>query len=284
MGSGTFAYEVVENWGLGSRGRAMGGVVPGVAADKRGRVFVGCRNPPALHVYDRDGVYFDSWGTDLLTNPHLLWIDAQDHLYVADADSHTIRCFDPQGTLVQTWGTPGEPGAPDQPFNQPTKAMRGPSGDLYVTDGYGQFRVHRFSAEGALLKSWGSEGTGPGQFALPHGLWVDREERVWVADRENDRIQRFDAEGHYLDEWTDVKRPMDIFITSDGTVFVTEAPSRVSIFDLEGSLLARWGEDGSAPGQFADHPHSIWVDDEDSLYIGEVATLHDRVQKFRRVA
>ena len=116
MSSGTFAYEVVENWGLGSRGRAMGAVVPGVAADKRGRVFVGCRNPPALLVYDRDGVYLDTWGDDLLANPHLLWIDAQDHLYVADADSHTIRCFDPQGTLVQTWGTPGEPGAPDQPF------------------------------------------------------------------------------------------------------------------------------------------------------------------------
>ena len=76
---------------------------------------------------------------------------------------------------------------------------------------------------------------------------------------------------------------MDIFITSDDTVFVTEAPKRVSIFDLKGRLLARWGEDGPAPGQFADHPHSIWVDDEGSLYIGEVATLHDRVQKFRRV-
>lgn len=278
-----FNYQVVENWALGPQGRAMGGVVPGVAGDARGRVFVGRREPPALLVYDRDGTYLDTWGDDLLANPHLLWVDGQDQVYVADTDDHTIRCFDPQGTLIRTWGTPGAPGAPDQPFNRPTKAMHGPSGDLYVSDGYGQFRIHRISPSGDLLTSWGAEGTGPGEFALPHSLWVDSRERVWVADRQNDRIQRFDGEGRYLDEWTDLEKPMDIFITPDDAVFVVEGPSRVSIFDLEGSLLARWGEDGSAPGQFADAPHSIWIDDEGSLYIGEVATLHDRVQKFRRV-
>ena len=278
-----FNYQIVENWAIGPRGRAMAGVVPGVAADARGRVFIARREPPALLVYDRDGAYLDTWGDELLTNPHLLWIDAQDQIYVADTDSHTIRCFDPEGTLIQTWGTPGAPGAPDQPFNQPTKAMRGPSGDLYVSDGYGQFRIHRFSAQGDLLCSWGALGTGPGQFALPHSLWVDHEERVWVVDRENHRIQRFDAEGRYLDEWNDLEMPMDLFITPDDVVFVVEAPSRVSIFDLDGRLRSRWGEDGSAPGHFADAPHSIWVDDQGSLYIGEVATLHNRVQKFRRI-
>jgi DNA-binding beta-propeller fold protein YncE len=261
----------------------MGGVVPGVAADSQGRVFVGRRHPPALLVYDRDGVYIDTWGADLLGNPHLLWVDGEDQVYAADTDDHTIRCFNPQGEVVHTWGTPGVPGAPDQPFNQPTKAMRGPSGDLYVADGYGQYRIHRISDAGELVHSWGSAGTGPGQFALPHSLWVDRDERVWAVDRENNRIQRFDSEGCYLDEWTDLVMPMDLFITPDNTVYIVEAPSRVSIFDIEGQLLARWGEDGSAPGQFADAPHSIWVDEEGSLYIGEVATLHDRVQKFRRV-
>ena len=283
MTTTNFNYEVVENWALGPQGHAMGGVVPAAAADAQGRVFIARRAPPALLVYTRDGTYLETWGADLLTNPHLLWIDDQDQVYAADIDSHTIRCFDPQGKLVQTWGTPGTPGVPDQPFNKPTKAMRGPSGDLYVSDGYGQFRIHRFDTEGKLLHSWGAEGPGPGQFALPHSLWVDRHERVWVADRENSRIQRFDAEGNYLDEWTNVERPMDIFITPDDTVFVAEDTSRVSIYNLQGELLARWGEDGSAPGQFADAPHSIWVDDEGSIYIGEVPTLHDRVQKFRRV-
>ncbi len=280
--SAACSYEVVEQWGLGPRGRPMGGVVPAVAADSRGRVFVGRRHPPALLVYDRGGAYLDTWGAGLLKNPHLLWVDAEDRVYAADTDDHTIRCFSPQGEVVRTWGTPGVPGAPDQPFNQPTKAMRGPSGDLYVSDGYGQYRIHRFSEAGELLHSWGSAGTGPGQFALPHSLWVDRHERVWAVDRENNRIQRFDSEGRYLDEWTDLVMPMDLFITPDDTVYIVEAHSRVSIFDMEGQLLARWGEDGSAPGQFADAPHSIWVDDEGSLYIGEVATLHDRVQKFRR--
>ncbi len=281
--SATYNYEVVERWGLGPQGRPMGGVVPGVAADSQGRVFVGRRHPPALLVYDRDGAYIDTWGADLLRNPHLLWVDGEDQVYAADTDDHTIRCFNPQGEVVHTWGTPGVPGAPDQPFNQPTKAMRGPSGDLYVADGYGQYRIHRISDAGKLVHSWGSAGTGPGQFALPHSLWVDRDERVWAVDRENNRIQRFDSEGRYLDEWTDLVMPMDLFITPDNTVYIVEAPSRVSIFDIEGQLLARWGEDGSAPGQFADSPHSIWVDEEGSLYTGEVATLHDRVQKFRRV-
>ncbi len=283
MSTKDFNYQVVENWALGPQGRAMDGVVPGVAADTRGRVFVARREPPALLVYDRDGIYLDTWGDEVLTNPHLLWVDAQDQIYVADTESHTIRCFDPEGSLVQTWGTPGTPGAPETPFNQPTKAMRGPSGDLYVSDGYGQFRIHRFSAQDELICSWGAQGVDPGHFALPHSLWVDREERVWVADRENHRIQRFDNEGRYLDEWNGLEMPMDLFITPDDEVFVVEAPSRVSIFDLDGNLLSCWGEDGSAPGQFADAPHSIWVDDQGSLYIGEVATLHNRVQKFRRV-
>ena len=276
------SYEVVQQWGLGPRGRPMGGVVPAVAADSQRPGLRGPPSSPALLVYDRGGAYLDTWGAGLLKNPHLLWVDAEDRVYAADTDDHTIRCFSPQGEVVRTWGTPGVPGAPDQPFNQPTKAMRGPSGDLYVSDGYGQYRIHRFSEAGELLHSWGSAGTGPGQFALPHSLWVDRHERVWAVDRENNRIQRFDSEGRYLDEWTDLVMPMDLFITPDDTVYIVEAHSRVSIFDMEGQLLARWGEDGSAPGQFADAPHSIWVDDEGSLYIGEVATLHDRVQKFRR--
>ena len=211
--SATCKYEVVEHWGLGPRGRPMGGVVPAVAADSRGRVFVGRRHPPALLVYDRGGAYLDTWGAGLLKNPHLLWVDSEDRVYAADTDDHTIRCFSPQGEVVRTWGTPGVPGASGQPFNQPTKAMRGPSGDLYVSDGYGQHRIHRFSEAGELLHSWGSEGTGPGQFALPHSLWVDRHERVWAVDRENNRIQRFDSEGRCLDEWTDLVMPMDLFIT-----------------------------------------------------------------------
>lgn len=278
-----FNYQVVENWGLGPRGKAMGGVVPAVASDTRGRVFIGRRNPPALLVYNHEGIYLDTWGDGLLGNPHLLWVDDLDQVYVADTENHTIYCLNPKGVLIQTWGTPGKPGKLNQPFNQPTKAMRGPSGDLYISDGYGQFRIHRISSTGDLLHSWGTQGTGPGEFALPHSLWVDRQERVWIADRENNRIQRFDMKGNYLDQWTDLEMPMDIFITKKDEVFIVEASSRVSIFDLEGTLLSRWGEDGSAPGQFADSPHSIWIDDEGSLYIGEVATLYDRVQKFRKV-
>ena len=169
--SATYNYEVVERWGLGPQGRPMGGVVPGVAADSQGRVFVGRRHPPALLVYDRDGVYLDTWGADLLGNPHLLWVDGQDQVYVADTDEHTIRCFNPQGEVVHTWGTPGVPARPTSPLTSPLKPCAALLGICTWPTGTANTACHCISDAGELLHSWGSAGTEPGQFALPHSLW-----------------------------------------------------------------------------------------------------------------
>ena len=283
MKTGEFEYEVVEGWGIGPKGKVMGGVVPGVAVDSGGRVFLSRREPSAILVYNREGHYLDTWGEDIVANPHLLWIDSHDHVYCACCDDHTVRIFDPDGRLVETLGTPGQSGDPGMPFNKPTRAMRAPSGELYVSDGYGQHRIQRLDANGNLLGGWGEEGKQTGQFALPHSLWVDRQNRVWVVDRENHRIQIFDAQGAFLDQWADLTLPMDLYIDSDDIVYVSEANSRISIFSIGGELLARWGEDGEAPAQFADSPHGIWVDAVGDLYVTEVATLHNRIQKFRRI-
>jgi streptogramin lyase len=174
------------------------------------------------------------------------------------------------------------------PFNGPTNAAPGPDGDIFVSDGYRNARVHRFDSSGELRHSWGRPGTGPGEFHTPHSIWIHVDGRVFVADRDNERIQIFDDDGTYLTSWTDVQRPQDIFIDEAGLVFIGELswqpgdyshrrgriptflPSRMSVFDPNGRLLLRWGgADPTEPGHFI-APHGIWVDDEGSLYVAEV--------------
>ena len=279
----SFNYKVVEGWGQGPEGRAFGGVTPAVATDSHDRVYVARREPAAILVYDREGRFLTAWGEGLLKSPHSVWFDERDHLYVTDVKDHTVRRFDSDGRVLQTLGTPGQVGAPGEPFNRPTWAVLAPGGDLYVSDGYGQFRVHRFSADGTLQHSWGEEGAGPGQFALPHCLRVDSRGRVLVLDRENRRLQIFDAEGVYLDEWPDLDGPNDLYIDRDDNVFIAEGNYRISVFNLDGRLLARWGEQGEGQGQFADHPHGLWLDSRGDLYVAEVPFLDNRLQKFTRV-
>ncbi len=283
MNNDNYKYRVVKGWGQGPEGKEFGGVITDAATDSQDRVYLARRHTPAILVYDREGKFLTSWGENVLSNPHSLWIDENDHIYCGDTDDHTIRKFNTEGEVLQTLGTPHQTGSPGMPFNRPTSAMVASSGDIFVSDGYGQRRVHRFSPKGELLLSWGEEGTGPGQFVLPHGLWVDSRNRVLVTDRENNRIQLFDFEGKFIEEWTDILRPNFIFIDRNEIIYVTEAPHRISLFNLDGELLARWGEAGSEPGQFAEFPHCLCVDAHGDIYVSEVPKLPNRLQKFTRI-
>ncbi len=282
VGSGEFRYASVEGWGGGTAGHELG-LVSAVVTDSQDRVYIFNRTPEiAVLIFDRDGRFLDSWGQDIFTSPHSIWIDGDDHLYLTDTGDHTLRTCTTDGQVLQTWGTPGQTGAPGAPFNRPTAAMIGPSGALYVTDGYGQSRVHKFASSGELLFSWGEPGMGQGQFDLPHAVWVDRNERVLVVDRENHRIQIFDSDGNYLTEWGSFQRPQGIFVDANNIVYIAEARPGIKILTLDGELLAEWGEPGDAPGQFRQFPHSIWADSRGDLYVGEV-TGHGLFQKFARI-
>jgi DNA-binding beta-propeller fold protein YncE len=282
VGGGNFVYEPVECWGAGPAGHELG-LVSAVATDSQDRVYIFNRTPEiGVLIFDREGNFVSSWGQDIFTSPHSIWIDADDHLYLTDTGDHTLRKCTTDGRVLQTWGTPGLPGAPGAPFNRPTWAMTGPSGALYVTDGYGQSRVHKFAPSGELLLSWGEPGSDPGQFNLPHAVWIDRNERVFVVDRENHRIQVFDSDGGYLSEWNGFERPQGIFVDADDIVYIAEARPRISILTLEGVVLSEWGEAGDAPGQFKQFPHALWVDSHGDLYVGEVIG-HRLFQKFARV-
>lgn len=288
--------RVVPGWGFGPDAPAFG-LVSTVATDQHGTVYVLCRTPnPAMHLFAADGRFLRTWQHPFVA-PHGLWIGPDARVYTTDTGDHTVRIFAPDGALLQTLGTPGHPGAPGTPFNQPTRAVAGPSGDLFVTDGYGQNRVHRCSPDGRLRHSWGEPGSGPGQFDTPHSLWVDDDERVYVVDRGNARVQVFAGDGAFLAAWEGFRFPHDIFRAPDGTFLVTDCAPRepagtlpyhqtmpsapIRRFTRDGECLGGTGRAGTQPGEFRDCPHAIWIDPAGAAYVSEVVS-HDRLQKFAR--
>ena len=280
QGIDPYRYELDEGWGKGYKL----GVVTGIAIDSQDRVHVVVREPhPTIVVFDRDGQFLASWGEDVFPQPHGIWVDADDRVYITDTGDHTLRICTADGKVLQTLGTPGQTGAPGRPFNRPTRAAVAPSGEIYVSDGYGQNWVHRFSPDCTLLHSWGGEGSGPGQFTLPHSIFVSQDGRVWVADREpNQRIQIFDAEGTYQDEWPGRLSPCDLYVDAENAVYITEGGAgAISIFSEEGRLLSCWDVRGG-PDDKEHGPHSIWVDRHGDVYVGEVG-VENLLYKFARV-
>lgn len=282
-GNDQFRFEVVPHWGRGPQGVPSFGLVSMLAGDDRDRVYVFQRAPePVMLVFEPDGRLVQRWGEGFFKHPHGVWIAPDQTVYCTDRDRHLVSQWTREGTLLRTWGTPDQAGAPGAPFNEPTRAFVTSNGDLFVSDGYGQFRVHRFAADGTLLRSWGEQGTGPSQFGWPvHSVWVDERNRVLIVDRQNGRVQHFTVEGDYIGEWADLKGPNDVYITPDNTVYIIEGGKRVTIMNLDGTILCQWGEDGTDEGQFSAGPHSGWVDSTGSLYVGEVVA-HDRLTKFIR--
>jgi DNA-binding beta-propeller fold protein YncE len=309
-GTGEYSYELVDGWAKLSGGHWFADVC-GLAVDVQDRLYILNRSEHPVMVFDYQGNLLTAWGEGLFQRAHGSCIGPDGTIYCTDDGHHTVMIFTPEGKLLMTLGNKDQPSdtgfvhtpgktmtaclptikrsAP--PFNRPTGVSLSSSGEIFVSDGYGNARVHKFSSDGTLLLSWGEPGTAPGQFRLPHSIWVDKQDRVWVADRENNRIQIFNTQGEFLDQWTDVNRPTDIFIDNE-VVYVSELSQRVSIFTIGGKLLARWGNEGCDEGNpLFLAPHTIAVDSQGAIYVGEVSKTFsgvDRgtrtVQKFARKA
>jgi DNA-binding beta-propeller fold protein YncE len=282
VGSGQFTYDVDKEWGRRSGSVQTLGLVSGVACDSADRVYLFIRLPVSkVMVFERDGRLLSQWGEGRFAESHGIWISPRDEVYLTDSGSHLVTKWTADGTLLQSWGTLNQPGAPGAPFNRPTRAVVSPDGEMYVSDGYGQFRVHRFGADGHLRVSWGEEGSGPGQFTLPHDVWVDPRDRVVVCDREqNHRVQFFDRDGRYLSEWPERRMPMQVFVRDD-VLYLAEGQQRITIMTLDGEVLEQWGSQGPGPDQFTDSPHSIWVDAHGDIYVSEVVA-ENKLQKYTR--
>jgi sugar lactone lactonase YvrE len=301
-------YETVPGWEQLPEGFVHRDVSD-VGVDSHDRVYLLTRNEARVFVYERDGTFVDSWGGAILsTVPHGLTVGPDDTVYVVDQGDQTVRSFTPDGHQLSVVGTSGvrsdtgidwtipwtsatalvgsiQRSGP--PFNNPTSVAIA-DGDLYVADGYGNARIHRFSSEGELLASWGEPGSDPGQFRIPHSVCFDRRGLLLVADRENERIQVFTPDGAFVEEWLDVQRPTGIAVDPDGLVYVTElawrpgdyswrrgriadaTPCRLTIFSPTGTPLARFGDgrDPCAPGSFV-AAHGVAVDSHGDLYVAE---------------
>jgi len=273
-------YEVVEGWGKLPEGWIFTQVA-GVAVNSQDKVYVYNRGEHPMIIFDREGNFLTSWGEDFLTRGgHGIFIDTDDYVYLADGTMQTVMKFTPEGERLLTLGTEGQANE-GKPFNRLTDVALSSAGEIYVSDGYGNSLVHRFSPDGDLILSWGEPGAEPGQFNLPHSVWVDKKERVYVADRENHRIQIFTSEGEFITMWTGFRQPTDLFIDADDNFYISELQHRVSIVNLNGEILARLGgESSDEPGQFI-APHAVWTDSQNSLYVGEVLE-GQRIQKFLR--
>jgi DNA-binding beta-propeller fold protein YncE len=276
--------------------------VAGVAVDANDRVYLATRVRSCVFVYERDGTFVRTWGEGMFSDRlHGITVHPDGTLFVVDDAGHSVRHFTADGKELAPIGPVGKPSDTGYdgtnvasvarsagPYNRPTNIAVAPNSDLYVTDGYGNARVHHFSPDGKLMRSWGEPGTGPGQFMISHGICVLPDGRVLVADRENDRIQVFDPKGAFLAEWTDVQRPTQLVLGPDGLLYVAElwwrkglrTPKgeeidedrfgRISILDTDGRALTRFG--GGAPntsGHFT-APHGIAVDSRGNVYVAEV--------------
>ena len=209
LGSGEHRYRVVENWAKLPDGWSFKDVAA-VAVDSKDQVYVFNRGEHPMMVFDREGNFLRSWGEGVFRRAHGLHIDAHDHLYCTDDGDHTVRRCTTEGKIDLTIGVPGKP-APfmsGEPFHRCTHTALSPKGDIYVSDGYGNARVHKFSPAGKLIMSWGSSGTEPGQFNIAHNIASDDDGWIYVADRENHRVQVFDGNGKYETQWNNLHRPV----------------------------------------------------------------------------
>lgn len=285
VGQGVHRYAVEEGWGTDAAPSLPD--VTAVAIDRADNVYLFCRGNEPIRIFDSDGRFLRSFGQGLFVRPHGLHIAADDTLYCIDEGSHSVLVLTPKGeVLSRIGGLEPAPFMSGRPFNRCTNVAIGPTGDIYVTDGYGNARVHRYSRDGELLTSWGEPGVAPGQFNVVHDICCDRAGRIYIADRENHRIQVFDTDGVFLDQWHDLHRPCGLAMADlDEPVFYVgelgpamasniDTPNlgpAISILDHRGRHLARLGTPraGIEPGAFMS-PHGVAVDSRGDIYVAEL--------------
>ena len=282
-------YEVVADWPQLPSNIQFGEVVD-IDVDTYDNVYVFNRGRNPVLIFQSDGTFLKSWGELYYLysgkhvfrreGPHGISITPDNFVYCVDHEAHVVLKFTLDGKLLQTIGNRDKPSATGftgfkferinvthsaGPFNLPTQAVESSTGEIFVSDGYGNTRIHKFSSDGELLLSWGNPGRGISEFYLPHSLCLDQENNVYVTDRETSRIQIFSENGEYISEWTDIDRPSDIIRAQDGTFYI-----------VSGKFVTQKARDGAIIAQWPHGGHGIGIDSNRNIYLGE---LRQRVVK-----
>ena len=271
-------YTVVSSWPrLPSKWKF--GQVAGVAADSKGRYYVYQRGEeaPPLLCFDRKGNLLQSWGEGEYGRPHMVKCDENDNVWLIDDGGHILYLYSPDGEVIKTLGMKSVSGEDETHFNQPTDIAFGVDGGFYVSDGYGNTRVVRFDKNLKFLGQWGSEGSGYGEFLLPHGITTDSEGLVYVADRTNWRIEIFSPEGRFLRQWTHIGRMFAVVYGADGYCYTVDGThGRVTKLETSGKIVGFFGTPGEGDGQLST-AHDVAVAPNGDVL---VAQLDGRAQLF----
>ncbi len=293
-------YEVDPHWPQRPE-HAEWGDMPGVAVDAKDQVWLFTRAKPPVQVYDTGGKFLRAWGDDVIERAHHIKFDNKGNVWLADIGHHVVMQFTPDGKLLRRLGTMDEPGEDQTHLNQPTDMAITPDGDVFVSDGYGNNRVVHFDRNGKFVKAWGKLGTGPGEFSCPHAIAMDSKGRLYVADRNNARVQVFDQTGKFLTEWRGVIVPWGFWVTKSDEIWVCGSspmpwrktdsmlgcPPKDQVFmkfNPDGKLLQLWtvpkATDGhEQPGE-CNWVHCVAFDSKGNLYAGDI--IGKRAQKFVR--
>ncbi len=298
-------YAVDANWPAKTPQMAWR-YVTGVAVDAQDRVWTLNAIDPPVRVYATDGAFIKAWGKGLFKNPHHIWVDRKGNAWITDYGRHVVQKFTEDGKLLLTLGTLDEEGCDATHFNRPTAAVVTATGEVFVTDGYGNNRIVHFRDDGTFVKDWGKLGVAPGELSQPHAIAIDSRGRLYVGERNNCRIQIFDQSGKSLGQWRNLFNPWGIWITPDDSVYVCgSSPKRWGSHSNLGNpptdqLVMRLNTDGRVlevwtfplladpakpvPGHI-DWIHAIAVDSAGNLYLGDVAdnSKSHRIQKFVRL-
>lgn len=260
----------------------------GVAMNARGNLVILSRGTPTFLEFDRKGQFVRSFGEDgLFARSHGLHIDQDNNIWATDVRDHVVMKLDADGKVLMTLGTKGVAGewneaTGDHLFSEPNDVALDSRGNIYVAQGHGgEFpRVLKFDPNGRFITQWGSRGYGPNEFVAAHAIEIDADDVVYVADRENMRVQRYDTEGHLLREWKFDAMVCAMFLHDDGLMYITTGfDGELAKVDMEGNVLGSIGSPGEGNGQFGE-AHALTLDEDDNVYISDV--ILRRIQKFEK--